>query len=68
MKSTLTVQGTHCKSCKLLIEDICGDIPGVQSCTVDIKTGKTIIEHDGAIDLKKIKSEIEKVGKYKVRL
>ena len=52
----------------MLIEDICSDIPGVKSCTVDFKTGKTVIEHDDKFDLKKIKQEIERAGEYKVVL
>ena len=66
MKTTITVKGTHCKSCKLLIEEVCAEMPGVKSCTVDFKTGKTIIEHQGTLDLKKLKKEIEAVGEYNV--
>ncbi len=51
----------------MLIEDICKDIAGVKSCTVDFKSGKTVIEHENA-DLKKIKLEIERAGNYKVKL
>lgn len=68
MKTTITIKGTHCNSCKLLIEDICKDAEGVKSCSVDFKTGKTTIEHDTKTDLKKIKFEIEKAGYYKVKL
>jgi cation transport ATPase len=66
MKTTITVKGTHCKSCKVLIEDICEDSTGVKSCTVDFKTGKTVIEHEKGADLKKLKKEIEAEGDYKV--
>lgn len=68
MKTIITIKGTHCNSCKLLIEDICKDAAGVKSCTVDFKTGKTTIEHEAKTDLKKIKFEIEKAGYYKVKL
>ena len=68
MKTTFTIKGTHCNSCKMLIEDICKDAAGVQSCAVDFKTGKTVIEHDAKTDLKKIKFEIEKAGYYKVKM
>ncbi|MDP3733920.1 MAG: heavy metal-associated domain-containing protein [Nanoarchaeota archaeon] len=66
MKLILTIKGTHCNSCKLLIEEACAEIAGVQSCTVDFKTGKTVIEHDGKLDIKKLQKEIEGLGKYKV--
>lgn len=66
MNSIITVKGTHCKSCKMLIEEVCAEIPGVKSCTVDFKTGKTVIEHDEKLDLKKLKKEIEGLGEYTV--
>ena len=68
MKTIITIKGTHCNSCKMLIEDICKDAPGVKSCAVDFKTGKTTIEHAGRIDLKKIKFDIERAGYYKVKV
>lgn len=68
MKTALTVKGTHCKSCKMLIEDICSEILGVKSYSVNFKTGKTVIEHDGKLDLRKLKKEIESLGKYTVVL
>ena len=66
MKTIITVKGTHCTSCEMLIKDVCSDFPQIKSCTVDVKTGKTIIEHDGKLDLQKLKKEIEGVGEYKV--
>lgn len=68
MKTTITVKGTHCQSCKLLIEEVCSELSGVKSCAVDFKTGKTVIEHDEKLDLKKLKKEIESVGEYKVQI
>ena len=68
MKTIITIKGTHCNSCKMLIEDICKESEGVKSCSVDFKTGKTTIEHDAKTDLKKIKFEIEKAGYYKVKM
>jgi len=50
----------------MLIEDICSEINGVKSCAVDFKTGKAVIEHEGKLDLKQIKKEIEAAGEYKV--
>ena len=50
----------------MLIEEVCSEMPGVKSCVVDFKTGKTVIEHDGKLDLKRLKKEIESLGEYKV--
>lgn len=65
-KKTLTIAGTHCESCKALIEDVAKDVEGVISCTVDFKTGKTDIEYDDQLDWKKFKQEIESLEQYKV--
>lgn len=67
MKTTWTIRGTHCNSCKEVIEDIIKEDPSVKSCTVDFKSGKTVIEHEKDTDLGKIKKEIESVGQYKVQ-
>ena len=68
MKTTLIIKGTHCASCKALIEDVCRDIKGILSCDVEVATGKTIIEHDEIIDWNNFKKEIENLGKYTVQL
>lgn len=56
----------HCNSCKMLIEDVCKDIPGVQNCSVDFASGLTAITHDGSTDSAHLKKEIKALGKYKV--
>ena len=68
MKKAITIKGLHCKSCKVLIEDVVKDIDGVSSCIVDLKTGKTIIEYKDSIDLQRIKKDIEELGKYNVKV
>lgn len=66
MKTTITIQGTHCASCKALIEDVCKEIPGIIFCNVDFKTGATAIEHEENANLNLLKNEIEQLGAYKV--
>lgn len=68
MKKELTIKGTHCKSCKALIEDVSKDILGVTGCVVDFKTGKTVVEYNSSIDWGKFKKEIEVLGSYEVKL
>lgn len=68
MKTTLTIKGTHCNSCKALIEDMCKEIPGINSCNVDFKTGVTEIEHEENTDWQKFKNEVESLGEYKVEV
>ena len=67
-KTTVIIQGTHCNACKLLIEDVCSEIKGVKSCTVNFQTGETIIEHDETLDWQVFKKEIENLGKYTIEL
>ena len=66
--AVIKINGTHCKSCKLLIEDVSKDLKGVKSCCVDFQTGKTFIEYDEHFNLEKFKQEVEDLGKYKVEL
>lgn len=66
MKRLITITGTHCKSCKFLIEDVSSEIPGVISLNVDPETGKTEIEYDETLDWNTLKTVIEEQGDYKV--
>ena len=66
MKKTIIINGTHCPSCKALIEDVCKDSRGVKSCNFDYKSGKTEIEHDNNFDFESLKKEIEGLGDYKI--
>ncbi len=66
-KTTITIEGTHCDSCKLLIEDVCKEA-GAKSCIVNFETGKTTIEYDENFDWQAFKKEVEGLGQYKVDL
>lgn len=68
MKTAITIEGTHCVSCKALIEDVCKDTKGATSCTVNFQTGGTVIEHDERFDWQAFKQEVEGLGKYTVNL
>jgi len=61
-KIDLNLKGTHCKSCKLVIEDVLGDL-GATHVRVEInekeQTGKVSCEFD---DQKKIVEAIQKEG------
>ncbi len=68
-KTTLTIEGTHCESCKALLEDVCREVPGVRSCAVDFRTGQTIVEHDGAVDWAAFQRAVAELGgQYRVKL
>lgn len=66
MHTTITIKGTHCPSCKALIEDVASETPGITSCVVDYATGKTEIEHDDTVDWNKFTNEVQSLGDYTV--
>ena len=66
MKTTLKITGMHCASCKTLIEDVCKDVSGVQSCEVDMASSLATVEHDDTLDVEKLKQEIAALGEYRV--
>ncbi len=43
---TFRVQGMHCGSCALLIDDALGDLPGVRSTQTRVKAGLSTVELD----------------------
>ena len=58
-KYTFHVSGTHCASCKILIEDVLGDEEIVKKVEVDLKTATVDIETDSS---KNIEELIEILG------
>lgn len=43
---TMTVEGMHCASCGLLIDDALEDLPGVESAQTRMKEGVTTVRVD----------------------
>ncbi len=43
-KITLHIEGTHCKACKILVEDALGEIPEIRSASVDLGKKTVTIE------------------------
>ncbi len=66
MKTVIKIKGTHCESCKKLLEDVIGEVQGVKSVKVDFKTGKTEIEHEGKLDMKTLKKEVASLKLYQI--
>ena len=64
MKQTFVITGMHCASCKMLIEDIVGDVKGVTLATLDMKTGKLVVE--GNFSSADVVKEVLKEGKYTI--
>lgn len=66
MKTVIKIKGMHCESCKFVIEDICGDIPGVVSCDANVEGGTLTIEHEQPLDYATLTKEIEDLKEYTV--
>ena len=64
----LKVEGFHCASCKTLVLDIVSDYPAITACTVDVKTGRVVLEHEKTFDVTSFCSELTKVGGYTVKV
>ena len=43
---TFRIEGMHCASCALLIDDTLTDLPGVRSTQTSMKKGRSIVELD----------------------
>ncbi len=62
------VQGMHCKSCKMLVQDCLEELgANVVSIEVDEKKKQGKITVNTTLDQKKIIEAIEKEGDYKVK-
>ena len=66
MKTEFKVKGFHCQSCEALVKDVAEDFSEITSCSVDVNTGKVVVEHKNGLDIAKFKKEIEELGDYKV--
>lgn len=66
----LLVEGMHCTSCGLLIDDELEDIPGVRSSSTDVRAGRTTVRvAEGAdVDTAALLAAVEGAGEYKARL
>ncbi|MFF2809732.1 heavy-metal-associated domain-containing protein [Streptomyces sp. NPDC058000] len=65
----LLVEGMHCNSCGLLIDDELEDIPGVRSSSTDTKAGRTTVhlEEGADVDAAALVAAVEQAGEYKAR-
>lgn len=58
----------HCSSCKEVIEDVCRDILGITSCSVDVEAGELRVEYEHGDNLVALKKEVDAIGHYVVEL
>lgn len=65
----LLVEGMHCSSCGLLIDDELEDIAGVRSSSTNAKTGRTTVrlEEGTAVEIAALIAAVEQAGEYTAR-
>lgn len=62
-QQSVKIQGMHCRSCELLLEDDLGQLPGVTRVTANFKKGEAIIVSDGTgPDTSTIEQVVMKAG------
>jgi uncharacterized protein len=61
-KTTIEIQGMHCNSCEILIEDELLQIPGVTSAKVSQRKGCADIYHDRQVSLSSIDQAVTNAG------
>ena len=59
MKTNYDIEGMHCRSCEILIEEKVGQIPGVSKVTADSKKGQLLIESKNEVSDETISKKIK---------
>lgn len=65
----LQVEGMHCTSCGLLIDDELEEVAGVRSASTDYRSGRTLVRLDDAgLDPALLIAAVRQAGDYTARL
>ena len=54
-RMVFSVDGMHCASCGLLIDDVVEELPGVVSSATDVRAGQTVVTVDGGARVEPIR-------------
>ena len=65
IEKTLNVQGMHCKSCEMILNDSISEIKEVEKVNSDFQKGQVVIIYSSDSVLEEVKNVIKKEG-YKV--
>lgn len=65
----LEIDGMHCNSCGLLIDDELEELPGVRSASTDVRAMRSTIRLDeGAeVDVDRLVAAVREAGEYDAR-
>ncbi|MDA0634983.1 heavy-metal-associated domain-containing protein [Nonomuraea sp. MCN248] len=60
--STYTVKGMTCGHCVSSVKEEVGEVAGVTSVEVELKSGRLTVVSDGPVDQEKISGAVEEAG------
>ncbi|WP_051814678.1 cation transporter [Streptomyces iakyrus] len=62
----LQVEGMHCSSCGLSIDDELEEVPGVRSARTDVRSGRSTIrlEEEATVDTDALVAAVRRAGEY----
>lgn len=65
----LEVEGMHCTSCGLLIDDELEETPGVRSARTDVRSGRSTVrfEEGAVVDMDALVAAVRQAGEYEAR-
>ncbi|GHE39063.1 cation transporter [Streptomyces lavendulocolor] len=65
----LKVEGMHCSSCGLSIDDELEEVPGVRSASTDVRSGRSTVRLDetAAVDTDALVAAVHRAGDYTAR-
>ncbi|MFI1721941.1 heavy-metal-associated domain-containing protein [Streptomyces sp. NPDC020489] len=66
----LLIEGMHCASCGLLIDDELEEVPGVRSASTDVRKGRSVVrlEEASTVDPALLIKAVQEAGDYQARL
>ncbi len=66
----LVIEGMHCNSCGLLIDDELEDLPCVRLAATDVRAGRSVVrlEEGADVDTAALIAAVEAAGEYTARL
>lgn len=63
MQTTFQITNITCESCVALSTEVLQELPGVEKVTIDIQTGKTILEGTRTVPFQEIQAALAEVEK-----
>ncbi|MFJ8015769.1 cation transporter [Streptomyces sp. NPDC096339] len=66
----LLIEGMHCTSCGLLVDDELEEVPGVASAATDTRSGRCVVrlEEGTDVDPAALTAAVEAAGEYTARV